>query len=962
MFVKDVNPKTYCGCKEDNRYFLKENMLSELVTDYQKEQAKKNLGIDSLGNEISNIFRSIEYNKDTYTLIFSYIDNIEIKEVKVKYQGDIDILYDTSENKEYTISNEGLKEHSWINFKIETNYKQDNDDKVDISYYLVPNRILAITDFKQEESNLVIDYIYKNSKGEIKSDSYKIDINFTKVNNIPLYIIGSSSVDSLIINKYGDKIDLLYNVVNLDAGEEESKILSLPSATLTSAGLLSGHYSGILNELDNGRIIYDHNIDELINFRQEPNSVKLLYNSLLLNGGNTITDTSLKDIPVANSSGAGIITSDIYNTFDEIQLLLRDGEGEIISSGNPFDSEITDNEFIINYSYKNLDGGGEGDITIPLVTDTKAGLMSPNQYDNLSILENNILNNILVGGNDVNLISGELTENGYKITVPQLRPNDYNPDEQQYEDITIPNVTGSSNGLMLSNDKTKLDKLIFGKNNKISVLNLPSYVDDVVDIYAIVDNDSNFPDTSNLEEGTKLICLENGSTPTILDIHGGQWATTTGEVVESDKIYVLTSNNSNGTGVLFDVTNAKENTTWRWSGTKMVQISSSLVIGEVTGTAFDGGKGKAIEDWRNRFTSSMEFSRLTSISKDTTSVGLKYYNYNANTLNPTQEYTLIIPAATDTTAGVMSSSDKTKLDNISSTFISQLANRQILSFTKGVIAQQNANQVNINAGTVSVNNEGVWSFGNDGDNDIVIKAATETVMSATDKAKLDTIEENANNYTLPTASVMDLGGIKSGAEPSYNLSQEYTGYIDNYGTINIKIPLVNATSGGMSQNQGLLSLTDYNSFKAKQDALVSGTNIKTINNQSILGSGNIEITSSSSIPEATTTVSGAVKVSNNITDFDSSSTPYPFGYQKLPTVLENGQVKAIVGNVYSGGNGLMSAEDKSKLDKITAPSINNLSETQISDNSTNTLKLIVNKLNELMDILHAEGIITKENQ
>ena len=42
---------------------------------------------------------------------------------------------------------------------------------------------------------------------------------------------------------------------------------------------------------------------------------------------------------------------------------------------------------------------------------------------------------------------------------------------------------------------------------------------------------------------------------------------------------------------------------------------------------------------------------------------------------------------------------------------------------------------------------------------------------------------------------------------------------------------------------GYLSSTDYNTFNSKQDALVSGTSIKTINNQTLLGTGNITISS-----------------------------------------------------------------------------------------------------------------------
>jgi hypothetical protein len=46
-----------------------------------------------------------------------------------------------------------------------------------------------------------------------------------------------------------------------------------------------------------------------------------------------------------------------------------------------------------------------------------------------------------------------------------------------------------------------------------------------------------------------------------------------------------------------------------------------------------------------------------------------------------------------------------------------------------------------------------------------------------------------------------------------------------------------------ASNRGALSVADFNTFTAKQDALVSGTNIKTINSTSLLGSGNINIAS-----------------------------------------------------------------------------------------------------------------------
>lgn len=60
---------------------------------------------------------------------------------------------------------------------------------------------------------------------------------------------------------------------------------------------------------------------------------------------------------------------------------------------------------------------------------------------------------------------------------------------------------------------------------------------------------------------------------------------------------------------------------------------------------------------------------------------------------------------------------------------------------------------------------------------------------------------------------------------------------------------------------------DGTSLNSKQDTLVSGTNIKTINNTSLLGSGNISVTTSSDlasyVPKSGTTLTGALVAQNN---------------------------------------------------------------------------------------------------
>ena len=106
-------------------------------------------------------------------------------------------------------------------------------------------------------------------------------------------------------------------------------------------------------------------------------------------------------------------------------------------------------------------------------------------------------------------------------------------------------------------------------------------------------------------------------------------------------------------------------------------------------------------------------------------------------------------------------------------------------------------------------------------------------------------------------------------------------------TTNFQIPLVTTSENGVmsaadktkldSIPENIPTQTEVDNIAAnvstletamngKQDTLVSGTNIKTINSQSILGEGNIEVT----IPDATTATSGAMSAADK-TKLDSIS-------------------------------------------------------------------------------------------
>lgn len=92
--------------------------------------------------------------------------------------------------------------------------------------------------------------------------------------------------------------------------------------------------------------------------------------------------------------------------------------------------------------------------------------------------------------------------------------------------------------------------------------------------------------------------------------------------------------------------------------------------------------------------------------------------------------------ATQSANGLMSSSDKTKLDNLIEVPTGGTTG-QVLKKTADGVAWQNDNNTTYS----------------------VASGTTNGLMSSTDKSKLDNIAENANNYTLPNASASVRGGV-----------------------------------------------------------------------------------------------------------------------------------------------------------------------------------------------------------
>ena len=109
----------------------------------------------------------------------------------------------------------------------------------------------------------------------------------------------------------------------------------------------------------------------------------------------------------------------------------------------------------------------------------------------------------------------------------------------------------------------------------------------------------------------------------------------------------------------------RTNVIYRWDGSTMVELSESVALGEVTGTAYDGGKGAAN---RGAITS-MPAKMVSSVDAPTADADKVTFNYKAASrnedglkYNAEATATVEIPAATQSAAGVMKAIDKKNLD------------------------------------------------------------------------------------------------------------------------------------------------------------------------------------------------------------------------------------------------------------------------------------------------------------
>lgn len=186
-------------------------------------------------------------------------------------------------------------------------------------------------------------------------------------------------------------------------------------------------------------------------------------------------------------------------------------------------------------------------------------------------------------------------------------------------------------------------------NGLVPSSQLPSYVDDVIEAYA----------TYDISETGKLSNIKLYSDPDHANPITG----------ESGKIYL-------------NITQDEPSYQFRWSGTQFVDSNtSSLILGEVTGTAYDGGKGKYLSNWRKALIDNLGFySHIKDNGAWTRNANEVRLNFDCSNFNDPvriNSYNEPIPAATKDLAGVQTAADKKLFDSIPGGIVSNITSSKV---------------------------------------------------------------------------------------------------------------------------------------------------------------------------------------------------------------------------------------------------------------------------------------------
>ena len=511
--------------------------------------------------------------------------------------------------------------------------------------------------------------------------------------------------DSGVFTEEASTVTIHYNCINTKEGATSSVVTkseAIPEATLTNAGVLSAAKRNQLEQLDKlGEVT--HLTDGGV-FTTNANVATIHYQCIDTNSGaNSAVSTKTANIPAATLTNAGVLDAAHRNQLEQLDKL---GEVTHLTDNGVFTTDA--NTVTLHYQCIDTDAGANSAVStktavIPEATLTNAGTLASSNRNQLEQLNKIEKTSFLHHTSDNS--SATFTSTGSAVTLhwDTIDTTDGANSEVTERSANIPVASSTSAGTMSSTDKIEHDR--------ISTVN-----------FAL---GSVTPSTTTVQIAASKTNITNGSSVNNNITIPGVTETAAGVMSSADK------------AKLNDITIPEGGVNFSGEETDIIN-----------------GAGDSV-DLMAKFPATV-VTNLTGVTPSTSSATINFSRSAKDTLdyNAATSNTITIPAATTSAAGLMSSTDKTEHDRIST-----------VNFALGAVTP-NTTAITIAASKTNITN------GSSVANNITIPGVTETtagVMSSADKAKL-------NDITIPSGGVSfsgDATDVINGAGDSVDLMAKF---------------------------------------------------------------------------------------------------------------------------------------------------------------------------------------------
>ena len=735
------------------------------------EEAARIAADTALGKRID---KEIQDRTDADTALDNKFTNItdDHEERLVAEEGTSDALPDTMVTDVSTVTRTGTQ----LSFKVKTSTKDKANnqygEEVEATKNLLPVT-QTLAGVMSAADKVKLDGLDPNSLTDISaaSDANKVTVTVTKDNGLNADTTETFDLPQVSDTKAGtmtakDKVELdRITTVNfalgdvtpnetsigiaatktvIEDGTVEQNPITLPASTAEKAGVQTAADKKLFDSLPpniirgfNGRVQRHNMVDIYLDLSTINPDTGVYEDNPIENAIRHL------NIPPATNKAAGVQTAADKKLFDSLP------ESFVLASGSNL--EISDSEVTITHAGAKLDSESGVYVkgsryvmgTIPAATKTTAGVMTAQDKTNLDeTLPNAIAKEIEdrqkaidtaiknLGDSQTAALEKEIQDRKDADTALDTKLQN-NLDTLEAKHDAFVATKGQADGF------APLDG-----NGLVPANHLPSYVDDVIEVYA-----------------TYEVSSTGGLTNVQLYTDATHQTPVTGE---SGKIYI-------------NVANGEPPYQFRWSGTKFVDSNtSSLIIGEIAGTAFEGSRGKHLEDVVSSMPKNL-ISKVSIANKNKSNV-IILCNYSATDgqghyIDKPDGMVIPLTPATTQEAGLMDADSVIKLN--------QTLPKAIEDEQEARIAKDNEHDklINslpqeimtvINSVTQNTNNLGLkyfrWvknteegSYSRGTDVNVTIPAATKTtagVMTAQDKTNLDnTVQGLANEITNRTNAI-----------------------------------------------------------------------------------------------------------------------------------------------------------------------------------------------------------------